>query len=125
MDKKKKTAPAKFKKSSPETVKFLEALMDDVRCESRRMFGYPCFFIKGNMFTGLFADDLFFRVDPEKKGSVLKAKPGYGEFEPLPGRIMKEYLVIRDPLMQDPKELKRVIQGSLEYASSLPAKKKK
>lgn len=123
---KKKTSPQmKFRKSPGETVEFLDELMKDIPGDRKKMFGYPCYFVNGNMFAGLFADDLFFRVDPEKKASVLKTNPEYREFEPLPGRIMKEYLVIPDPRNREQKKLYNIILASLEYASALPEKKKK
>ena len=37
---------------------------DDTRAEQRKMFGMPAGFINGNMFMGVFADGLVFRLSP-------------------------------------------------------------
>lgn len=121
---KKKKAAMKFKKSSGEAVAFLEKTAADITADRKKMFGYPCLFINGNMFAGLFADDFFFRVNPAEKEKLMKNHPEYVPFEPLPGRIMKEYLSVRDVIREEGARIRKIIRESLEYASTLPKKKK-
>ena len=127
MEKKKKkpASPGKFKKASQESVSYMEEAVKGIACDSRKMFGYPCYFVNGNMFTGLFADDLFFRVDPEKKEETLRSNPEFKPFEPLPGRTMKEYLSVEKVSGKKMESVKKIIHDSLKYTSSLPLKKKK
>jgi hypothetical protein len=50
---------------------------------------------------------------------------GAAEFEPMPGRKMKGYAILANPLGRDRKDLAQWMSRSLEYASELPAKSKK
>ena len=45
-------------------------------------------------------------------------------FEPMPGRPMKEYVLIPDTLMKESKQLRPWIERSLAYAGSLPKKQR-
>jgi len=67
--------------------------------------------------------------EPDQKG-ITEAKmeeiTSRGEaapFEPVPGRTMKEYVVLRGGACQAA-ALKAVISQSLAYARTIPAKKK-
>jgi len=111
-----------WKKSPPELIaRFDEALPRDPRVERRQMFGYPCAFTNGNMFTGLHQDKLFVRLAEKERGELLR-RAGARPFEPMPGRPMAEYVVVPDSLPRQ--QLAKWIAAALEYASALPAKKK-
>jgi hypothetical protein len=60
-----------------------------------------------------------------KDRAVLLKVDGAAEFEPLPGRKMKGYVILANPLGRDRKELAHWISRSLDYASALSAKSKK
>lgn len=100
---------------------FDAALPDDVDVERRQMFGYPAAFVGGNMATGLFKEQLIVRL-PEERRATLLAEPGSLTFEPMPGRAMKEYVVVSPALVSDARELKRWIAEAAAYAASLPAR---
>ena len=120
---KKKSAKPKWRKSPPELIDLLgRALPNDPAVERRTMFGYPCAFIKGNMFAGLFGENIFVRL-PEGERAGLVGKGEAAPFEPVPGRTMKEYVVLRGGACQAA-ALKAVISQSLAYARTIPAKKK-
>ena len=59
------------------------------------MFGYPCAFVNGNMFAGLFQDRIFVRLSPDDR-SGLDRTHGAIDFEPMPRRPMKAYAVVPD-----------------------------
>lgn len=46
-------------------------------------------------------------------------------FEPMKGRVMKEYLVLPDSLYNDPEKFHEMLRSSYNYVLSLPAKPKK
>src|SRR5207248_2292013 len=52
-------AAMKFSKSPAWLVQLFQALQPEVGGTPRQMFGYPCAFENGQLFTGLFADGLF------------------------------------------------------------------
>ena len=64
---------------------------------------------------------MIFRLS-EKDRSIFLHLDGAAEFEPMPGRKMKGYVVLANPLTRDRKELAKWMGLSLEYASALPAK---
>ena len=113
-------------RKSPETLvaRFAEALPDDARVERRKMFGYPCAFVAGNMFTGLHQESLIVRLSERDRATFL-ALEGAHIFEPMAGRTMREYAVVPDALLADQAALRGWLTRSLEYASTLPAKEKK
>jgi TfoX/Sxy family transcriptional regulator of competence genes len=100
---------------------FDAALPSDASIERRQMFGYPAAFVRGNMAAGLFREQLIVRL-PERRRAELLAEPGSTPFEPMPGRPMKEYVVVSPALVSDSRELKRWIGEAATYAASLPAR---
>ena len=114
-----------WKKAPEKLVDFLSDMLNDVECQKRMMFGYPAYFIKGNMFIAAHQDNLIVRVSKEAKEGLKKQYRGVGEFEPIPGRVMKEYLVIPEDVYRNEEEFTKLLEMSLEYVSSMPPKVKK
>ena len=48
-----------WKKAPTELVDFIAVKMKNVKCDYKKMFGYPAYFINGNMFVGVHGDKLF------------------------------------------------------------------
>ena len=115
----------KWKKAPEELVVFLADKMKNIDCEYKKMFGYPAYFINGNMFAGLFADNLFLRLSESDRESIVKLQPSIKVLEPQPGRAMKEYIVVPKTLYQNKSFFDKWLSRSIDYASSLPPKKKK
>ena len=111
---------------SPEALVALfgEALPDDPRIERRKMFGYPCAFVNGNMFAGLHQEDFILRLS-ETDRTRAKEQDGVRTFEPMPGRSMREYVVLPDAILADRRKLSAWMRRALDYAGGLPAKAKK
>lgn len=103
---------------------FAEVLPDDARIERRKMFGYPCAFIGGNLFAGLHQESLVLRLS-EADRTRAKAQHGARAFEPMPGRPMREYVVLPDATLTDRRKLSAWLRRALDYAGSLPAKSPK
>jgi TfoX/Sxy family transcriptional regulator of competence genes len=119
----KPTAPT-WEKSSPELVAFFEMLApQEPGIVYKKMFGYPACFVHGNLFVGLFKQNLLFRLPEADFANFLKLD-GAAHFEPMPGRRSKGFAIWTDPLRRDPKLVARWILRSLEFARSLPAKDK-
>jgi TfoX/Sxy family transcriptional regulator of competence genes len=88
------------------------------------MFGYPCAFVNGNMFAGLFQTGLFVRLSEPEREQFLRIK-GSTRFEPLPGRVMREYVTAPADMMHHPGVAAEWIRRAYVYASSLPARQRK
>jgi TfoX/Sxy family transcriptional regulator of competence genes len=80
--------------------------------------------VNGNMFTGLHQENMMLRLSEKDRAELLAVK-GAAPFEPMPGRAMKEYVVVPQTMLKKPAELKQWLARSFAYASSLPPKAKK
>ena len=124
-DQPKPTSGSKWEKAPESLVTFfLEVVKDLPGAESRKMFGYPCAFANGQMFSGLFGDKMFIRLPDEERTAFQKIE-GVCPFEPIPGRPMREYCLVPDGLLNNTRELNLWLAKSLAYARSLPLKVKK
>jgi len=111
-----------WEKSSEKLIEaFYQALPDDERVERRKMFGYPCAFVNGNMFTGLHQKDLIVRL-PEATRAELLELPGTSLFEPMEGRVMREYVAVPRAMHDDIEALAAWVSRSYEFAVALPVK---
>lgn len=111
-------------KKAPESLvaTFDASLPDDVRVERRKMFGYPCAFVGGNMFSGLHEDRMIVRLSDADRTELLE-QPGTAVFSPMPGRVMREYVVL--PPDMSVEERRGWLDRSLRATASLPAKEPK
>ena len=92
--------------------------------ELRKMFGYPCAFIKGQMLVGVFADRIMLRLSEADRKQIInlnQAKP----FEPMSGRPMREYVELSEVIINSEPEFSKWLVKGLEYVNSLPPKVKK
>jgi TfoX/Sxy family transcriptional regulator of competence genes len=92
--------------------------------ERRKMFGCPAFYINGNMFAGVYGQQLFLRLPPEARGTLateLEAKP----FEPIPGRPMKEYVAMPEAIWRDTAAMDEWMRRSVEFVAAMPPKQPK
>ena len=103
---------------------FRSILPDDPRITIRPMFGNISAFVNGNMFAGLFGNDLFVRVSEESRKELLEKK-GASLLEPMKGKPMKEYVVIPKAWRNQPETVQLWVSRSLDWASRLPPKKAK
>ena len=71
---------------------FAKIVPDGPTVTLRPMFGNLAAFVNGNMFAGLFGEDLFVRL-PEEEGAKVR-KQGGRDFEPMPGRAMRGYVIV-------------------------------
>jgi TfoX/Sxy family transcriptional regulator of competence genes len=92
--------------------------------ERRKMFGQPCAFVNGNMFTGLHGPRMVLRL-PEERRRAFLAIEGATLFEPMPGRPMKEYVVIPEAIIKDDHALRDWMEQAFLSAAALPVKEPK
>lgn len=120
----KRAAPVWRKSPDDLVALFYAALPDDPRVERRKMFGYPCAFIGGNLFTGLHQENVIVRLAENDRLDAV-GKKGVRMFEPMSGRPMREYIVLPEAALASRTELATWLRRALSYAASLPAKTKK
>lgn len=99
---------------------FRSALPDDSAVAVRPMFGNIAAFHNGNMFAGLFGEDLFVRLPEAEQAELIEQ--GGATFEVMPGRAMKGYVTVPPSWVSDPAAARGWILRSLELARTLPPK---
>jgi len=115
----------KFKKAPPELVEFITNKMKNVKADYRNMFGYPAYFINGNMFAGLFGGKLYLKLSEQDMVEIKKICKEVTNLEPMPGRPMKGYVVLPKSMYSDEATFSEWLERSIKYASSLPPKQTK
>jgi TfoX/Sxy family transcriptional regulator of competence genes len=113
-----------MKKASAELVTTFEKVAPGgPEAVPKKMFGYPCSFVRGNMFMGLMGDQFILRLRPEDK-AALEAAGGTPVQGPQ-GSVMKEYLALPPTVLADAAALSDWVARGYAYAASLPAKEPK
>jgi TfoX/Sxy family transcriptional regulator of competence genes len=112
---------------SPDLSAYLEERINKYgyQATKQEMFGHQVFFLNGYMFSGANVDGIFVHTGKEERDQALENEPDVGQFVPMEGMIMREYLLLKKPLYSDEKKLKKWLDKSSEYLRSLPPKKKK
>jgi TfoX/Sxy family transcriptional regulator of competence genes len=114
-----------WKKAPTELVDFIANKMKKFDCDYKKMFGYPAYFINGNMFVGVHGEKLFLRLSAADMADIMKNCNEVVVFEPVPGRAMKGYVVLPKTLYSDNSLFNEWLDKSMTYVSSLPVKVKK
>jgi TfoX/Sxy family transcriptional regulator of competence genes len=116
-------SPMSMPKPSEQAKAAFQKLMPpDPAVTTRPMFGNLSGFVNGNMFCGLFGEDLFVRVSDEDQARVRKQ--GGRAFEPMPGRAMTGYVVVPAGWQKKPDATRAWIVTALSWSRALPAKDK-
>ena len=114
----------KFPPAPPEVVaQFEKAIPPFPGSASRKMFGYPVIFVNGNMAAGVFGPQIFVRLGEQERAPLLKK--GGVPFGPMPGRPLKDYVVVPEALCANPKALTGWIEKAFTFTATLPPKKAK
>jgi TfoX/Sxy family transcriptional regulator of competence genes len=109
-------------KSSAERIALFERLLGEhPKVERRTMFGFPIGRANGNYFVGLYEDRFLLRLAPSDHAAFIKEFDAKF-FEPFPGRMSRQTLVVPDRVAADQALLRKWYEKALAHARSLPAK---
>lgn len=100
---------------------FAAIVPDEPAVTIKPMFGQVSAFVNGNMFCGIFGDELILRLPPDDIAKVKKQ--GGRDFEPVAGRKMGGYVVYAGEWQAKPPAA--LVKRALEEARKLPAKGRK
>jgi TfoX/Sxy family transcriptional regulator of competence genes len=103
---------------------FKSLVPDDPHVTTRPMFGNISAFVNGNMFFGLFGNDLFVRLSDKDRSELLKNK-GALNLEPMKGRPMKDYIIMPRNWKGDPRTIRPWVSRALSWAGELPPRKRR
>jgi TfoX/Sxy family transcriptional regulator of competence genes len=99
---------------------FTRLVPDGPSVTLRPMFGNLAAFVNGNMFAGLFGEDLFLRLPEDESAKVRKQ--GGRDFAPMAGRPMKGYVTVPSTWRGKPEAAKGWIATALELTGRMPPK---
>ena len=102
---------------------FDDALPLDAAVQRRKMFGFPSAFVNGNMFAGVYQNDIVVRLPPELRTEAISR--GGRQFEPEPGRRMREYVVVPLQDVEAQEQLSRWLHEAFQFVATMPVKQAK
>jgi TfoX/Sxy family transcriptional regulator of competence genes len=102
---------------------FQKLLPKDPAITMRPMFGNLSAFVNGNMFSGVFGDDLFVRVSDEDQARIRKQ--GGKPFEPMAGRAMAGYVLVPPGWQKKPDAARAYVMTALSWSRTLAPKSAK
>ena len=112
-----------WRKAPQELVSFLEEASRNVEgSEKRMMVGFPAYFINGNMFLAAHQANLVLRLGEGDRDVLLSSGEAFARFEPMPGRVMREYLAVPEEIYKDRTRFDTLLDRSSAYVRGLPAK---
>ena len=115
-------AMPKWKRAPDDLVRAFETAVESVPgAQTKQVFGYPAAFINGQMFAGLHQDSMILRLSEADRAQFLQHR-GASVFEPMPGRPMREYVVVPPAILKSKAQLNEWLERALAYASALPPK---
>jgi TfoX/Sxy family transcriptional regulator of competence genes len=97
---------------------FARVVPDEPAVTLKPMFGQMAGFVNGNMFIGIWGDELNLRLPDDEIAKVKKQ--GGRDFEPMAGHRMSGYVIYGGDWMAAPP--KALIKRALEEARKMPAK---
>ena len=113
--------PMHWSKPSIDTVALFESVAPrDPSVQSKKSFGMPSRLVNGNMFCGVFGDDLVVRL-PEADRAELVTLGGRA-FEPAGRTPQRDFLVVPFSMRSDLDVVRAWMDRSLAYARTLPEK---
>ena len=102
---------------------FTRLVPDEPAITLKPMFGQLSAFVNGNMFCGIFGDELVVRL-PEADIIAVK-KQGGRDFEPMAGHKMGGYVMVPGDWRAKPAPAVALIKKSLAVTRAMPAKASK
>jgi len=114
-----------WKKVPPELRELLDRNMLPFDCQKKFMFGSPTYFVNNNMFAGIHQDTIIIRLPEQDRQEILSTYDEAAPFEPMPSRIMKEYIALPESVYGDADVLQEWLNRSYRYALSLKPKETK
>ena len=111
-----------WRKSPPELIALFDAAVpQDGRIERRKMFGYPAAFLNGYLFAGLHQENFILKLSPVDRDRLV-AERHASIFEPVPGRPMREFVVLPQSVLSERAALAAWIEQSIVYVAGKPPK---
>ena len=113
--------PMKMPRPSEEVkAAFSKLVPDEPAVTLKPMFGQLSAFVNGNMFCGIFGEDLMVRL-PEPEIAAVKQQGGR-DFEPMAGHKMSGYVIVPGDWRAKPAPAVVLVKRALAHTRGMPAK---
>ena len=99
---------------------FSKLVADEPAVTLKPMFGQLSAFVNGNMFCGIFGDELMVRL-PQAEIEAVK-KQGGRDFEPVAGHKMGGYVIVPGDWRAKPAPAVALVKKALAHARAMPPK---
>ena len=99
---------------------FSKLVPDEPAVTLKPMFGQLSAFVNGNMFCGIFGEELMVRL-PEAEIDAVK-KQGGRDFEPMAGHKMGGYVIVPGDWRAKPAPALALVKKALAHTRAMPAK---
>ena len=99
---------------------FSKLVPDEPAVTLKPMFGQLSAFVNGNMFCGIFGEDLMVRL-PEAEIAAVKQQGGR-DFEPMAGHKMSGYVIVPGDWRAKPAPAVALVKRALAHTRGMPAK---
>jgi TfoX/Sxy family transcriptional regulator of competence genes len=106
--------------SEEDKAAFSKLVPDEPAVTLKPMFGQLSAFVNGNMFCGIFGEELMVRL-PEAEIASVK-KQGGRDFEPMAGHKMGGYVIVPGDWRAKPAPAVALIRKALAHARAMPVK---
>jgi len=117
-------APMKMPKPSEQAkAAFTKLVPGDPAITLKPMFGNLAAFVNGNMFAGLFGEDLFVRLPDAEAQPIMRS--GGRPFEPMAGHAMSGYVMVPADWQKKPDATRAHITHALTLTRAMPPKARK
>ncbi len=112
-----------WKKPLPEVAALVDEALADSGATRGVMFGCPSYSLGGNLFVGVFGDEVFVRLSEVDRAAAVSE--GGRPFEPLEGRTLRMYAVLPAAAVADREALSAWLLRSMDFVRGLPRRPRK
>ena len=110
-----------WEKVPAENIALLDQMMSEYPDAMRKsMFGCPVYFIAGNLCIGAHEGNFMVRLSDADRAELLE-HPAVINFTPMPGRPMREYLLLPPVIHQNSDLFRSWIRRAVDYVRTLPS----
>ena len=111
-------------KVNPVMAEYLANYVASYGCQKRIMFGSPVYFVNDTMWTGIKGNVVFIHLNSQKIMEIKACSGAIIPFEPRPDRVLKEYVAMPQPLLDNQSFFRSWLEQSYQMIKALPPKLK-
>jgi hypothetical protein len=101
---------------NPDYKKVLDELLSsDPRVRTGQMFGYPAYYTGKKAFLSLYENGISLKLPEKTVKLLLETDPTTEPFQPMAGRIMREWILIHAKSPEDYRQYSPIFEESIQF----------